>query len=182
MEEVWKDIDGYEGLYQVSNLGRVKRLARSNGKRYLNEMLLKPQNKKGYYQVNLYKNKKMKSYQIHRIVAKKFIDNPYNKKEVNHKNGIKTDNRVKNLEWVTPKENMEHAWRTGLKKPYKGPKVNGTRTRIKIAQYTLEGNLLKTWNGLREIEKKLGVNYSSIVNCCRGRILSSHGYKWKYVK
>lgn len=107
--EVWKDIPGYEGYYQVSNKGRVKRLSRyvdrhAYGivhKKFYCERILKPINRQWYQMVNLCKNCKVKAYQIHRLVAIAFIDNPLSKEQVNHKNGIRNDNRIENLEWVT---------------------------------------------------------------------------------
>lgn len=172
--EIWKDIEGYEGLYQISNIGRVKSLPKKRryGTEYQEEMFLKQKNNKGYLQVNLYNSNGMKSYQVHRLVAQTFIKNLKNKEEVNHKNGLKTDNRVENLEWVTPKENIKHAWKTGLIKS----------KRIKIAQYTLDGKFLKIWNGVRSIEKTLGLDYTGIIHCCKLRYKSSHGYVWRYVK
>lgn len=170
MEEIWKDIKGYEGLYQISNMGRVKSLPKKNVKRYQSELILKLKNNKGYLQVNLYNKRKMKAYQIHRLVAENFLEKP--KLEVNHKNGIKSDNSIENLEWVTPKENMQHAWNTGLmncnRKRYK--------TRVRIGQYALDGKFIKLWNGVRSIEDNLGFSYSSIINCCRLREKTSHGY------
>lgn len=115
MKEIWKDIEGYEGLYQISNFGRVKSLPKKNGNSYQEERILKPKNNQGYMQVNLYKNKKCKSIVIHRMVAKAFIKNEYNKREVNHIDGNKANNRVDNLEWCTPSENQKHAYRIGLK-------------------------------------------------------------------
>ncbi len=114
--EKWKDIEGYEGYYQVSNLGNVKSLGRyvnnpHGGKRYIRERILKPFNKKGYLYVDLLK---IKQHRIHRLVAAAFIDNKDDSAEVNHINGIKNDNRVENLEWCTRSENMKHSYKTGL--------------------------------------------------------------------
>ena len=115
MKEEWKDIEGYYRLYQVSDLGRVKSLKRpiDRGQRGIiikEESIIKPQNKKGYLQVGLRKSgQSQKYFSVHRLVAKAFIENPKNKKTVNHKNFIKTDNRKDNLEWLTYKEQISHA-------------------------------------------------------------------------
>lgn len=107
--EQWKDIDGYEGIYKISNFGNV--LSVKNNK--LRAIHL---DKDGYCRVMLCKNGRKKSSIVHRLVANAFIPNLENKPQVNHKNGIKTDNRLENLEWVTNSENMKHAFLTGLKK------------------------------------------------------------------
>ena len=119
--EEWKDVEGYEGYYQASNLGRIKSISR---KRYnknggkpgvLKERILKQtKNGDGYYCVKLYKNGKSKSIKIHRIIADTFINNLKNDPEVNHKDGVKTNNKTSNLEWVTSKENVNHAYEMGL--------------------------------------------------------------------
>ena len=105
--EIWKDIEGYEGYYQVSNLGRVKRV--SDG------YILKPyHHEKGYLKIDLQIHGKRRKFRIHRIVAEAFIPNENNYPQINHINGMKEDNRVENLEWCTNKMNSEHAWRLGL--------------------------------------------------------------------
>ena len=109
MDEIFKDILGYEGLYQVSNLGNVKRLAsyRGKGKGYLvDEHLIKPSiNSRGYQHIGLCKNGKVKTFNIHRLVATAFIDNPDGKPEVDHIDRNKTNNCVNNLRWATRSEN-----------------------------------------------------------------------------
>lgn len=114
--EIWKDIKGYEGYYQVSDLGRIKSLNRTivyidNDIHYYKEKLLKQyKNKKhGYLNVKICKNNKQLTRNTHRLVAEAFIENDECKPLVNHKNGVKTDNRVSNLEWCTQAENMKHA-------------------------------------------------------------------------
>jgi hypothetical protein len=109
MEEIWKDVKDYDGIYQVSNLGRFKSLKNKK------EKILKLGNAMGYQIIRLYKNKKMNTIKAHRLIANHFIDNQENKPQVNHKNGIKTDNRVENLEWATCSENHRHAINSGLK-------------------------------------------------------------------
>ena len=115
MEEVWKDIEGFEGLYQVSNRGRVKSLPR-NGT-ILTSRILKPsRDSNGYLFVNLSRNNIAKHCSVHVLVAKAFVPNPDNKPTVNHEDGIKTNNLYTNLTWMTYKEQLEHSLRTGLRK------------------------------------------------------------------
>ena len=123
MEEIWKDIEGYEGLYQVSNYGRVKSLPKihKTTKNYnklgyiTKEKILKQRKtQRGYFLVTLYKEQKSKSLYVHRLVVNMFISNKDNKPCINHKNGDKKDNKVTNLEWCTYSENMIHAYATSL--------------------------------------------------------------------
>lgn len=121
-EEIWNDINGYEGLYQVSSLGTIKSLARftpnqwSETSRFREEKTLSYQlTKDGYPTIKLSKNGNAIRYRIHRLVALCFLENQFGKEQVNHINGIKTDNRVENLEWATQNENQLHACKNGLK-------------------------------------------------------------------
>ncbi len=120
--EVWKDIKGYEGLYQVSNLGKIRSLRCWTGRIYLvrNKILNPSKNQKGYLQVQLCKNGKRKQCLVHRVVAEIFISH-YDKKQdiVNHIDGNKLNNIVENLEWCTQKQNVQHAIKNNLFKPHK---------------------------------------------------------------
>lgn len=121
-KEIWKTVKRYEGLYEVSNMGRVKSLSRTRqgkgGGLYpvCEKILTNRVSGAGYFQIALSKGSKKKYPLIHRLVAQNFIPNPQNKPQVNHKNGIKTDNRVENLEWCTQSENQHHAYKIGLQK------------------------------------------------------------------
>jgi hypothetical protein len=126
--ELWKDIKDYEGLYQISNLGKVKRLAKTvirsyHGSFKIEDKILKPNYVSGYLKIGLTKNKKRIHYLIHRLVCLNFLGKHLEKIEVNHKNGIKSDNKLENLEWCSPSENSKHAYKIGLRSQ-KGQKNN----------------------------------------------------------
>ena len=165
MEEIWKDIEGYEGLYQVSNLGRVKSLRR-------NIILRQGITRNGYEIVNLYKNKS-KYFLIHRLVANVFIPNPNNYPIVNHKDENKLNNCVDNLEWCTQKYNINYG--TGI--------ARRARSQSKIVlQYSLDGTFIKEWKSMMDIQRNLGFNQSHISECCRNIRKTAYGYIWKYKK
>lgn len=132
-------------------------------------------NPAGYSIIGLRKNNKQFHYPLARIVAKVFISNPENKEEVNHIDGNKKNNNISNLEWVTRKENMIHASKTGLLR-IKGEK----RPPQKIYQLDLNGNIIKKWNSCREIVEKMKMHETRIYACCNGKNKTSRGYMWKY--
>lgn len=187
-EEIWKDIKGYEGIYQVSNLGRIKSLARTikyqNTERKVKEKIRKTFiGKQGYEKVELSKYGINKKYNVHTIVAKTFLDKKCEKLEVNHINGIKTDNRVANLEWCTRSENELHAYRTGLAKNTKKQRetareyCKNNKTKI-IVQLDLNFNFIKEWKSAKEVEEVLGISRKNISQCVTGRNKSAGGYIW----
>lgn len=170
--EVWKDIVGFEGLYQVSNMGRVKSLKYWSNiykKYYEREKILKQAtHPKGYKIVGLHINGKNITKKVHRLVAEAFIPNPNNLPEVNHKQGIKSDNRATELEWATASENVQHAYDAGLKKTKK------------VIQYDLNGNKIKEYKSSREAERATKIDHSNILNCCNGVYKQCNGYIWRY--
>lgn len=192
MKEIWKDINGYEGLYQVSNLGRVKSLERykenhSKLQKIEEKTKVPSIDNAGYLKVTLSKDNKSKNARIHRLVAETFILNIENKSTVNHKNGVKTDNRVDNLEWCSYCENNKHAWNTGLRKPSKKQKnitkENNKKYKSKpIYQLDINEKCIKIWNNAYEASRALGINRCSISQCCNnGRNKTAGGYIWRFV-
>ena len=167
MQEKWSDIKKYENIYQVSDKGNIKSFCLYKGTRV---RILKPYTQyDGYKSVKLHKDKKGTDYKVARLVALAFIPNPFNKPCVNHINGIKTDNRVDNLEWCTHKENMQHAVLTGLhSKNIK--KVNMIKDNIIVEQF----------NSQQEAERKTTISQASISLCCRGLRKTAGGYIWEY--
>jgi hypothetical protein len=163
MEEIYKDVIGFEGLYMVSNFGNVKN---SRGK------MLKGCSKKGYIYVHLSKNATYYNYRLNRIVAKAFLPNPNNFTDVNHKDGNKSNNTLDNLEWISHQDNMKHAYANGL---LGGFITSGERPNVKLNEEIVkeikillkEGNLSQY-----KIAKKFNVH--------RGAISSiAYGHSWK---
>ncbi len=190
MEEIWKDVVGYEGLYQVSNLGRVKSLnhVRKNGKsgEYMQrgKILQNLTSCCKYYQVGLSKNGRVKLLTVHRLVAEAFIHNPDNKPQVNHIDGNKLNNCIDNLEWCTRSENQLRAWKNGLQvftnNQLKSVTKNGIPLAKPVNQYDKNKNFIKRWNSMKEVECSLNIPNSNITDCCKGKRKSAGGFIWKY--
>lgn len=188
MEEIWKDIQGYEGLYQISNLGNVKSLhygAKANHPNWKSqtERIIKQRiATSGYCRVELYKPQSRKCFYVHRLVALTFIPNPENKSEVNHIDGNKLNNCVENLEWNTKSENISHSFASGLHvSPMKGRKGAKSPCSKLIIQYDLSGKFINLWNSISEAANSLQINGSSISNCAKLKQKTSFGYIWRYV-
>ena len=170
IKEVWKDCKGYEGLYQVSNQGRVWSIR--------TQKCLKPRlMENGYLQVWLTaKNGKVKGEKVHRLVAIAFIENPYNKTQVNHKDENKQNNSVDNLEWMTPKENSNYGTRNEKIKNYW---ANHTKTQKKIKVIRLYKNdeYIGQYKSYRECERQTGLNRCSLKRWCENPTVSKAGYR-----
>lgn len=170
MIEEWKDIRGYEGSYQVSNLGRVRSLSRKTKAGFRKGMILVLMiDKFGYSLVNLSR----KSYKVHRLVAETFIDNPQGLKCVNHKDENKTNNCVDNLEWCSYEYNNNYGSRN--------MRISQNSSRKKrIVQFDLNGNAIREWESILSASKFYGVGRTCICACCNGRQKTSAGYIWGY--
>ena len=168
--EVWKDILGYEGLYQVSNLGRVKSIG------YGKERILKPGSCRGYLFVSLCKNHKIKYCRIHRLVAQSFIPNPKNLPMVNHKDENPSNNSVENLEWCDAKYNNNYGTRI---QRVNEKNTNGKRSKP-VIQYTKTGEFIKEWKSTKDVERNLRYGHSQISACCLGKYKSAYGFVWRY--
>ena len=200
--EVWKSIIGYEGLYEVSNMGRIRSLERDmvckNGKvRHYKENILKPyKDIYGYFNVYLRKNNKQRIYRVHRLVAIAFIPNIENKPYIDHINTIKIDNRVENLRWVTPKENsnneLSRKHNSEAKKGKNNPMYGKCHTEeakrkmrevsgIKVVQLDKNTNeLIKIWNSASEAGREGDFDVSGINLCCKGRRKTHKNFRWMY--
>ena len=166
MEEIWKDIEGYEGLYQVSNRGRVKSL------KYKKERILKPRKQSGYYKVLLYNDKKYE-YSIHRLVAHAFIPNPDNLPQVNHRDENPSNNRVDNLEWCDGKYNINYGTCIAKRARSKSKKV---------LQFKPDGTFVKEWKSIIDVQRNLGFDHANISRCCKNIRKTAYGFLWKYKK
>lgn len=163
-------VNGYESLYSISDDGRI--FGKKSGKELVPYL-----SKQGYLRVKLYKDSKPKMFMVHRLVADAFIPNPEKKSQVNHIDGIKTNNNVKNLEWVTQRENQIHAHKNGLNSTKHAVESNKKR----VVQKTVHDTPIKTWESMSDAGRALNIAVSNITHCCRGRIRHAGGYRWEYI-
>ena len=183
-EERWLPVVGYEGFYMVSSLGRVRLLERSGFRKngrffYVHSKIKKPYlTKFGYYRLRMEKNKHSKHIFVHRLVAEAFLPNPENKPEINHKNGIRTDNRVENLEWVTRSENIIHSYKfLGHKAPQLFGKDNPM---CKIVLKIKDGVVIQEFFGAKAAAESIGVRTDTISKVCAGKYKTCKGFVWEY--
>lgn len=173
MQEIWKDVEEFNGVYKISNLGRLKSISRTvkhpKGSCVLKEKFLSQViNKKGYIEFQITYNGKHYSRKAHRLVADAFISNPLSLPQVNHINGDKTDNRVENLEWCNNSKNQRHAVRIGLRKT------------MTVLQFDLSGNLINEWKSASDAERVLGIRHNHILEACNGKRKTHKGFIWKF--
>lgn len=181
--EIWKPVVGYEGLYEVSNLGRVRSLDKitADGRRIKGKILKGKIDKGGYLLVILCKDKKQTTYKVHRLVAEHFIPNPQNKPCIDHINTVRTDNRVENLRWATYKENGNNPLtKIKQRRMLKGKYGKEHPASKPIIQYDKDGNFIKEWDCANDVERVLGISNKHIGSVCLGKRKSCGGYIWKY--
>lgn len=170
MKEIWKDIKGYEGLYQISNLGRVKSFPRA-GTRTKKKRILKTRfSYNGYETISLSKEDIDKKCFIHRLVAQAFIPNPCNYKEVNHKDENSRNNKVSNLEWCNRSYNINYKNRN---------KKVADKLSIKVIQLK-NGKIINKFDSMTQAQRETKIPSSNISKCCSGERKNAGGYKWRY--
>lgn len=179
--EQWRPIEEFEGFYKVSNFGHIRSLDRVVISKRGIPMTFKGKELKCFVATNGYKNVILKKSGIeypqivHRIVAKAFLPNPNNLPQVNHKNEVKTDNRVSNLEWCDVSYNAKY--KDAQKRRYKN---GGGRRKRPVNQFTTDGRFLRTFQSIAEAAKAVGAKQNAITHCCQGRFKTSMGYRWRY--
>ena len=172
--ENWLPVEGYEGIYEISDLGRVRSLG--NDKTRKTKILKPHDNGHGYVTVTLYKDGKTKMVLVHRLVATTFVPNIFSLNEVNHINEVKTDNRESNLMWCEHRENIN--WGTHNQRMSE-TNTNGKLSKT-VLQFSKSGEFIQEWPSASEVERVLGFFQGGISKCCLGKCKSYKGFIWKY--
>ncbi len=178
--EVWKDVAGYEGLYQASNFGRLKNYPKEKklhhgGKYFTASGILKPSIRQGYYIIVLTKEKKRKTHSVNRLIANGFVPNPYNMPEVNHEDGDKLNDRATNLTWATKSENVIHAYKVLHRQ---GSNRGRACSKTIATQKTMDGVFVKQFSSISSAERITGVSRHHIGKCIQGKRKSAGGFLW----
>lgn len=176
-KEIWADIKGYEGLYQVSTYGRVRSINyRHSG---CTKFLKQIKNKFGYFRVMLYKDGvKRRLFYVHCLVAEAFIPNWFDDCDVNHRDEDKTNNHISNLEYCDRKYNVNY----GTRNRRISTKLTNGKMSKQVLQYTKDGDFVKEWSSVHEINRQKGYDCSHIFKCCSNKRKSAYGFIWKYKK
>ena len=187
--ENWKQVVGYEGLYEISSVGQVRSVLRkvwNPGRKcyrtQYSRILKQTLDSHGYKRVTLSKDGNINQFLVHRLVAIAFIPNPYNYSQINHKNEIKDDNSVSNLEWCNNEYNCNYGNHNSH--------ISEAQS-ISVLQFNLDGSFVKEWKSAREAERKLGISNVNILRCCHGgffhkgrnkwvKIMQTNGFMWKF--
>lgn len=178
--EAWRDIPWYEWLYKASTLGRIKSF---KDRWVIRECILSSHKNQWWYEcVRLHKWWNSKLYLLHRLIAQTFLDNHENKSQVNHKNWIRYDNRLENLEWNTPSENNKHSFKFLWRVTYSAWRRWSDSVRaIQVIQLMKDNTYIKQWGSIIEVRRELWISMYGIISCCKGRQKTSWWFKWKYV-
>lgn len=171
-EEIWKPVVGFEGLYEVSNMGRLKSIPRARTK---GGILHCQKTCWGYLICNLWKEGEVHSFSVHRLVAEAFIPNPEGKQTVNHIDCNRENNCVSNLEWTSQKENIQHSVNLGHYE-------NVGAEKKAVAQYDLQGNFIVAYKSISEAAKETGLFVQNISKCCHGHLKKTGGYAWRFAE
>lgn len=190
MEEIWKDVVGYEGIYQVSNFGGVRSCDRtiyykrgkpsSPYKTVKGREITQHISNTGYYNVKLCNGGDRKYFFVHRLVATAFIPNKENKPQINHIDGNRLNNHVNNLEWVTMSENVLHAYNTGLNYGLRG---DLSPHKVKVLQFEKDGTFIREWSCMADAARSLNGTKEGIYSACRQKNCKTYkGYVWRYAE